>query len=125
MPNALQLSLVHLTGDYPVTDYSTWARPIHFLNLFVSGAFVGVPAGLVVAIMSKELKAARLCKHEEAPNNAARIIQLWWRNRRLLKYAKKIGHDGRLEAFRHGMAFTEPNYRGNLELEVQMDSTYS
>eukprot|EP00397_Hematodinium_sp_SG-2012_P000881 GEMP01000882.1.p1 GENE.GEMP01000882.1~~GEMP01000882.1.p1 ORF type:complete len:1405 (+),score=241.47 GEMP01000882.1:321-4535(+) len=80
IPTALPLTLVHLTGDYPVTSYTAPSRVLHFFLMFICSAFVQVPAAIFAASFAEELKPKRQAVHlPQRMNRAARKIQLAWR----------------------------------------------
>jgi hypothetical protein len=47
IPIALQVTMIHLTGDYPLIDYGFWGRFINFFMVIAAAGVVGVPSGLV------------------------------------------------------------------------------
>ena len=58
--NALQYSLIHLTGDYPLTKYTLAAKIIHFFNILCAVAVVSLPQGIIangfVEILTEQKK---------------------------------------------------------------------
>merc|ERR1719181_2028344 len=45
--SALQFSLIHLTGDYPMFKYRTGATCVQAIALFIGWAIVAVPSGIL------------------------------------------------------------------------------
>merc|ERR1719324_897394 len=55
----LQYTLVHMTGDYPITEYTTGARVVHVIMIFFGSIFVGAFQGLVSACYIEYLERER------------------------------------------------------------------
>lgn len=85
---ALPYTLVHLTGDYPLVDYTIQAKIILFFALLFAVGVVSVPAGLLAAGFMRELRiyhAAQKKAQDKAMNTLQRYIKGWIARRRLLK----------------------------------------
>lgn len=83
--------LVHLTGDYPLIDYTIKARIVLFFALLGAVGVVAVPTGLLASGFQNELKARRL--EEMKAKNACyskieKVILGWIHRRRFLKTVK-------------------------------------
>jgi hypothetical protein len=57
--NTLQYVIVHLTGDYPYTQYTWVGRVIHSFLMLAAAAFVAVPVGLFCACFQREMTMNR------------------------------------------------------------------
>eukprot|EP00397_Hematodinium_sp_SG-2012_P000581 GEMP01000582.1.p1 GENE.GEMP01000582.1~~GEMP01000582.1.p1 ORF type:complete len:1461 (+),score=269.10 GEMP01000582.1:890-5272(+) len=82
---ALKLTLVHLTGDYPITTYTFYARVLHFFIMTACNAVTQLPAAIFACSFSEELKSKR--EAERLPHKrarAARVIQRAWRKQGLV-----------------------------------------
>lgn len=47
VPNAMQYTLILLTGDYPMINFSIWGKVVNSLMIIAAVGVVGVPAGLI------------------------------------------------------------------------------
>ena len=66
VPNAMTFTMYHLTGDYPLTDYTFWGKAVNFFMVLFAVSIVAIPSGLiangfqeVVQNSSKERMAAK------------------------------------------------------------------
>jgi len=86
--SALPFTLVHLTGDYPLVDYTLHARICLFFALIFAVGVVAVPAGLLANGFQSELAAFN--QETRAAQSAARskiekLIKGWVIRRRFMK----------------------------------------
>ena len=44
---AIPLAVIHLSGDYPIVNYDTWARVLNFFGVIIGVGLVSIPAGLI------------------------------------------------------------------------------
>lgn len=56
---SLQYALVHLTGDYPITDYHLRSRLVHIVTIVFGTCFVAAFTGIFVAGFVERLKHGR------------------------------------------------------------------
>merc|ERR1740130_1622247 len=89
--SALPYTLVHLTGDYPLVDYTLDAKIILLFALIFAVGVVAVPTGLLANGFQTELAAFR--KEEREKQSASlskvqKIIKAWVVRRRFLKLIK-------------------------------------
>lgn len=57
--NALPLTFIHITGDYPVFDYSYYGRWVHGGLMICMVALLGVPIGLFCAVLTRHTEVVR------------------------------------------------------------------
>ena len=57
--NSLQYTIVHLSGNFPFTEYTLVGRLVHVVFWFIAAAFIGIPTGLIIAVFTRELRGAR------------------------------------------------------------------
>jgi len=81
---ALQYTLVHISGDYPLTNYRTWERFVHAAMLVCGNAFVAVPAAILSSGFSEFYSKVVTDKRQEA---AARKVQARWREYKAMRTA--------------------------------------
>ena len=48
-PNALEYTMIHLTGDFPLIDYTLWGRIVCFFIVFAAVGVTSVPQGLIAS----------------------------------------------------------------------------
>merc|ERR1719230_2228312 len=63
--SAMPYTLVHLTGDYPLVDYTTSAKICLFFSLLFAVGVVAVPAGLMASGFSAQLEMYRAQEREK------------------------------------------------------------
>ena len=44
---AMPVTIIHLTGDFPIVNYDTWARVNCFFMVVIGVGLVSIPAGLI------------------------------------------------------------------------------
>lgn len=71
---ALPYTMVHLTGDYPLVDYTLWAKSVLAVSLVIAVGIIAVPAGILAGGYSSELELYRKEQREER-RNAATVIE--------------------------------------------------
>jgi hypothetical protein len=47
VPNAMTYTMYHLTGDYPLTDYTFWGKAVNFFMVLFAVSIVAIPSGLI------------------------------------------------------------------------------
>ncbi|CAD7937313.1 unnamed protein product [Amoebophrya sp. A25] len=94
--NTFQLVMIHLTGDYPITEYTNVGRVCHVLLMAAAAGFLAVPTGLFVAVYAQQLKLTRAATMHLARRFAAVRLQRQWRGvlarrkfRRLIQTARR------------------------------------
>ena len=58
-PNALEYTMIHLTGDFPLIDYTLWGRIVCFLIVFAAVGVTSVPQGLIANGFTETLEETR------------------------------------------------------------------
>jgi hypothetical protein len=97
--SALPYTLVHLTGDYPIVDYTIQAKIILFFAVLFAAGVVAVPAGLLAAGFVTELKKyndEQRKKRNAQMSKCQAMLKGWvlrWRFRRVGKLALKEKRD--------------------------------
>eukprot|EP00397_Hematodinium_sp_SG-2012_P001397 GEMP01001399.1.p1 GENE.GEMP01001399.1~~GEMP01001399.1.p1 ORF type:complete len:1177 (+),score=258.16 GEMP01001399.1:112-3642(+) len=71
---ALPYTLVHLTGDYPLVDYTLGAKAVLAVSMLVAVGVVSVPAGILASGYTSELRLFRQ-EQREMKKNAATVIE--------------------------------------------------
>lgn len=90
--SAMPYTLVHLTGDYPLVDYTLHAKISLFFSLLFAVGVVSVPAGLMASGFSKQLELFRKQQRETAKASHSKLgnfLKQWIYRRRM----KKAVHD--------------------------------
>jgi hypothetical protein len=59
VPIAMHVTMIHLTGDYPLIDYNDWGRLINFFMVIGAAGVVGVPMGLIATGFSNVIERDR------------------------------------------------------------------
>lgn len=93
--SALPYTLVHLTGDYPLVDYTLGAKICLFFALIFAVGVVAVPAGLLANGFQSELAAFReeeRVKQQSALSKVEKYIKAWILRRRFLKAIDAAKH---------------------------------
>merc|ERR1719502_1223187 len=47
VPNALTITMYHLTGDYPIVDYTFWGKAVNLAMIIFAVSMVAIPSGLL------------------------------------------------------------------------------
>merc|ERR1711871_697105 len=63
--SAMPFTMVHLTGDYPLVDYSSLSRCIHGAMLVFASGIVALPAAVIAGGFQRELAATRKADREQ------------------------------------------------------------
>ncbi|CAD7953712.1 unnamed protein product [Amoebophrya sp. A25] len=87
---SLQFMTIHATGDYPLVEYSSLARILHFSLMILMTGFLGAPTGLFAAVIMHEMKHARRIMRINDYTAAARLIQNAWRRSRMYKELNEL-----------------------------------
>jgi len=69
--SAMPFTLVHLTGDYPLIDYSAPSKVVHGGMLALMSGFVAVPAGVFANGFKCELQQQRESDRRQTPSKLA------------------------------------------------------
>ncbi|CAD7942124.1 unnamed protein product [Amoebophrya sp. A120] len=77
--NSFQYIMIHLTGDYPITEYTNVGRILHFILMAAAAGFLAVPTGLFVAVYAQQLKLTRAATMHLARRFAAVRVQRHFR----------------------------------------------
>lgn len=83
--SSMPFTLVHLTGDYPLVDYTVPARFVHTLMLMAAQGMVGVVGGIVASGFVQELKEHRASEHRRRHHAAGVLgptVRGWLQRRR-------------------------------------------
>ncbi|CAL1131196.1 unnamed protein product [Cladocopium goreaui] len=70
---SMQFSLIHMSGDYPMTEYPVKVRVMHIFSLFSAWAFVTMPAAMLAAAFHDALEKRRLVqakRRKEVPGGS-------------------------------------------------------
>jgi len=89
--SALPYTLVHLTGDYPLVDYTIAAKFCLFWSLLFAVGIVAVPAGLMASGFSKQLELFRAQERAKAHSSHSKLgnfLKGWIYRRRMQKLIK-------------------------------------
>jgi hypothetical protein len=89
--SALPYTLVHLTGDYPLIDYTFPAKVCLFFSLLFAVGVVAVPAGLMASGFSKQLEIHRKAEREKVKASHSKLgnfLRAWIQRRRFQKAIK-------------------------------------
>jgi hypothetical protein len=96
---ALNYSLIHFTGDFPLVEYPLRARIALMLGFMFSNFIQAIPLGLIGQSWSNAKEDERQAlqqQYDDAQTGLKRIIQRW-RARRQLRilatHAERVGHD--------------------------------
>jgi hypothetical protein len=65
IPNSFQYAFIHLSGDYPLVDYTFWGRIVNVFIILIAVAVVGVPFGLVSSGFSEVLEARNAAEEKD------------------------------------------------------------
>lgn len=65
VPNSLPFDLIHLSGDYPLIDYTLGGRFVNFLQILVAVGVVGVPSALIASGFPAVLEEQRQAKAQK------------------------------------------------------------
>merc|ERR1719181_1035761 len=64
---ASQYTIVHLSGDYPLTQYPVLVRVVHLASFFTGWAFVGLPSAVLMSGFRKAFEDKRKqARHKRA-----------------------------------------------------------
>ena len=100
-PNSLQYTLIHLTGDFPLIDYTLVGRVLCFLIVILAVAVQAIPSGLMASAFTEVLLEERK-SHQRKRYNAAVRIQSQIRGRlarwRFLTVADELTEGGQVES---------------------------
>ena len=69
---AMPVTIIHLTGDFPIVNYSTWARVVCFFMVVVGVGLVSIPAGLIASGFSDVVEES-----QGADTNVAENYNNW------------------------------------------------
>jgi len=89
--SALPYTLVHLTGDYPLVDYTLSSKIVLFFSLLFAVGVVAVPAGLMASGFSKQLEIFRAQERAKAKASHSKLgnfLKGWITRRRMQKAIK-------------------------------------
>lgn len=90
--SALPYTLVHLTGDYPLIDYTLPARILLFFALIGAVGVVAVPTGLLASGFQSELQTMRqevMKEEHKTTTTLQRFVRGWIMRRRFRRLVKK------------------------------------
>ena len=73
---AMQFSLIHMSGDYPMTEYPGKVRVMHICSLFSAWAFVTMPVAMLAAAFHDALEKRRLVGAKRRKEAMSKIIRL-------------------------------------------------
>lgn len=96
--SALPYTLVHLTGDYPLVDYTLPSKIVLFFSLLFAVGVVAVPAGLMASGFSKQLEVFRARERAKAKASHSvlgNFLKGWIYRRRLQKAVKAAAAQAR------------------------------
>lgn len=68
-------SLIHMGGDYPMTEYPLGVRIYHLFSLFFAWAFVSMPAAIFSAAFRDALEARRIIDHSRRKKASSTICK--------------------------------------------------
>lgn len=68
-------SLIHMGGDYPMTEYPLGVRMYHLLSLFFAWAFVSMPAAIFSAAFRDALEARRIIEQSRRQKASSTICK--------------------------------------------------
>jgi len=74
VPNSMQYTMIHLTGDFPLIDYTIHGRIVCFAIVMCAVAVIAVPSGLVANGFTEILKDHRK-DHRSVRHDAVKKIQ--------------------------------------------------
>jgi hypothetical protein len=117
MLGAMPYTLVHLTGDFPLVDYSFAGKCILCVALVFAVGVVSVPTGILASGFTKELKVYRQEQRileSSSRSKVEKLIKAWVTRRRFLKLIECAKHkDRELKA-----AAAKAEKEGQLPLQV-------
>eukprot|EP00927_Polykrikos_kofoidii_P058068 TRINITY_DN5237_c1_g1_i1.p1 TRINITY_DN5237_c1_g1~~TRINITY_DN5237_c1_g1_i1.p1 ORF type:complete len:1397 (+),score=167.03 TRINITY_DN5237_c1_g1_i1:77-4267(+) len=93
---AMMYSLIHMSGDYPITNYPLSVKIYQTVSLFLGWTFVALPAGLITAAFADAMETRRsilLQRRLQACNQITRLLKRAVRLRRLAR----IVNDARVQ----------------------------
>eukprot|EP00913_Durusdinium_trenchii_P009217 g8664.t2 len=73
---AMQFSLIHMSGDYPMTEYPVKVRAMHICSLFVAWAFVTMPVAMLAAAFHDALEKRRLVAAKRRHEAMCKIVRM-------------------------------------------------
>ncbi|CAJ1406349.1 unnamed protein product [Effrenium voratum] len=73
---AMQFTLIHMSGDYPMTEYPVKVRVVHMCSLFLAWAFVTMPAAMLAAAFHDALEKRRLVAARQRRQAMTKIVRM-------------------------------------------------
>ncbi|CAE7459734.1 unnamed protein product [Symbiodinium natans] len=73
---AMQFTLIHMSGDYPMTEYPVKVRLVHACSLFSAWAFVTMPAAMLTSAFHDALEKRRLLASQKRNQALCKIVRL-------------------------------------------------
>jgi len=96
----LQYSIVHLFGDYPETDYTFYAKVIHFMGIMfgiaIIASFIGTFTGGVTSYIREERHAKMTQLKQKQVMASIKVARAIQRNYRAKKKAGLLGESPRV-----------------------------
>ncbi|CAE7150636.1 unnamed protein product [Symbiodinium necroappetens] len=73
---AMQFTLIHMSGDYPMTEYPVKVRLVHACSLFSAWAFVTMPAAMLTSAFHDALEKRRILAAQQRNQALCKIVRL-------------------------------------------------
>lgn len=92
-PNSLEYTMIHLTGDFPLIDYTLGGRIVCFFIVFAAVGVTSVPQGLIANGFTEMLRTHRIDmrrKRSEAATKIERVLRGYIQRKRFKKLAQKM-----------------------------------
>ena len=99
-PNALEYTMIHLTGDFPLIDYTLWGRVVCFLIVFAAVGVTSVPQGLIANGFTETLQETRSRTRRRKVHAAItieRVLRGFVQRMRFEKLVRKVKAIKRIE----------------------------
>lgn len=74
--DAMPFTLVHMTGDYPLIDYTLLSKVVHGMMLALGSGFVAVPAAIISRGFRKELEDSRNAAGSTSASDVAEGVDI-------------------------------------------------
>jgi hypothetical protein len=106
VPHALFYTALHLTGDYPLYQYTGWGRVVCFAMIVTAAGIVGIPTGAIAQGFQELVEATRKAPAADPQHEASVDIRLGYldsfcRPCRVTE-AKRKGLRAQVYTFLHG-----------------------
>ncbi|CAE6940480.1 unnamed protein product [Symbiodinium sp. CCMP2592] len=73
---AMQFTLIHMSGDYPMTEYPVKVRLVHACSLFSAWAFVTMPAAMLTSAFHDALEKRRILAAQQRNQALCKIVRM-------------------------------------------------